>query len=112
MKFVGFRRKWMLAGFAAAFLIGDMFLAVRGAAVSSVEFLYGVAGFSLTQVFWTVGQLREARRSDRLCQGAADLRRRVGRRRFSVREETPDEVRVRYLEHRVRAVAGDFYLGH
>ena len=51
----------MLAGFAAAFLIGDMFLAVRGAAVSSVEFLYGVAGFSLAQVLWTVGQLREAK---------------------------------------------------
>ena len=47
-----FRRAWMLAGFAAAFLIGDMFLAVRGAAVSSVEFLYGVAGFSLAQVLW------------------------------------------------------------
>jgi len=36
----------MLAGFAAAFLVGDMFLAVRGAATTSVEFLYGVAGFS------------------------------------------------------------------
>ena len=57
----GFRRRWMLAGFAAAFLIGDMFLAVRGAATTSVEFLYGVAGFSLAQVFWTIGQLREAR---------------------------------------------------
>lgn len=51
----------MLAGFAAAFLVGDMFLAVRGASTRSVEFLYGVAGFSLAQVFWTIGQLREAR---------------------------------------------------
>ena len=51
----------MLAGFAAAFLIGDMFLAVRGAATTSVEFLYGVSGFSLAQTFWTTGQLREAR---------------------------------------------------
>ena len=51
----------MLAGFAAAFLVGDMFLAVRGAATTSVEFLYGVAGFSLAQTFWTTGQLREAR---------------------------------------------------
>ena len=58
---MGYRRKMMLAGFAAAFLVGDMFLAVRGASVKSVEFLYGVAGFSLAQVFWTVGQLREAR---------------------------------------------------
>ena len=31
------RRLWMLAGFAAAFLVGDMFLAVRGAATTSVE---------------------------------------------------------------------------
>ena len=61
MKAVGFRRKWMLAGFAAAFLIGDMFLAVRGVSASSVEFLCGVAGFSLAQAFWTVGQLREAK---------------------------------------------------
>ena len=51
----------MLAGFAAAFLIGDMFLAVRGASSRSVEFLYGVAGFSLAQMFWTIGQLREVR---------------------------------------------------
>ena len=58
MKYDSFRRLWMLAGFAAAFLIGDMFLAVRGAATTSVEFLYGVAGFSLAQVFWTAGQLR------------------------------------------------------
>ena len=41
-----YRRLWMLAGFAAASLVGDMFLAVRGAATTSVEFLYGVAGFS------------------------------------------------------------------
>ena len=51
----------MLAGFAAAFFIGDFFLAVRGASSKSVEFLFGVAGFSLAQVFWTVGQLREAK---------------------------------------------------
>ena len=57
----GFRRRWMFAGFAAAFLIGDMFLAVRGASVKSVEFLFGVAGFSLAQIFWTAGQLREAK---------------------------------------------------
>ena len=57
----GFRRRWMLAGFAAAFLIGDMFLAVRGASVESVEFLFGVAGFALAQMLWTAGQLREAK---------------------------------------------------
>lgn len=61
----------MLAGFAAAFLIGDMFLAVRGAATTSVEFLYGVAGFSLAQVFWTIGQLREARPDIRVFFAAA-----------------------------------------
>ena len=61
----------MLAGFAAAFLIGDMFLAVRGAATTSVEFLYGVAGFSLAQVFWTLGQLREARPDIRVFFAAA-----------------------------------------
>ena len=51
----------MLAGLAAAILIGDLFLAVRGAATTSVEFLYGVAGFALAHVFRTIGQLREAR---------------------------------------------------
>ena len=56
-----FRAGWMLAGFAAALLIGDMFLAVRGASPRSVEFLFGVAGFSLAQICWTVAQLREAR---------------------------------------------------
>ncbi|MBR3221551.1 MAG: hypothetical protein IKF72_04895 [Kiritimatiellae bacterium] len=61
----------MLAGFAAALLIGDMFLAVRGAATTSVEFLYGVAGFSLAQVFWTIGQLREARPDVRVLLAAA-----------------------------------------
>ena len=66
-----FRRSWMLVGFAAAFLIGDMFLAVRGAAVSSMEFLYGVAGFSLAQIFWTAGQLREAKPDGRVFLAAA-----------------------------------------
>ena len=61
----------MLAGFAAAFLIGDMFLAVRGAATTSVEFLYGVAGFSLAQMLWTIGQLREARPDIRVFLAAA-----------------------------------------
>lgn len=61
----------MLAGFAAAFLIGDMFLAVRGAATTSVEFLYGVAGFSLAQMLWTIGQLREARPDIRVFFAAA-----------------------------------------
>ena len=51
----------MLAGFAAAFFIGDLFLAVRGAPSKSIEFLFGVAGFSLAQIFWTLGQLREAK---------------------------------------------------
>ena len=51
----------MLAGFAAAFFIGDLFLAVRGASSKSIEFLFGVAGFSLAQIFWTLGQLREAK---------------------------------------------------
>ena len=71
MKYDSFRRKWMLAGFAAAFLVGDIFLAVRGAATTSVEFLYGVAGFSLAQVFWTIGQLREARPDVRVFLAAA-----------------------------------------
>ena len=65
------RRTWMLAGFTAAFLIGDMFLAVRGASVRSIEFLYGVAGFSLAQAFWTIGQLREARPDVRVFLAAA-----------------------------------------
>ena len=61
----------MLAGFVAAFLIGDMFLAVRGAYVRSPEFLYGVAGFSLAQILWTVGQLREAKPDCRIVFAAA-----------------------------------------
>ena len=65
------RRWWMLAGFVAAFLIGDLFLAVRGAATTSVEFIYGVAGFSLAQAFWTIGQLREARPNVRVFLAAA-----------------------------------------
>ena len=64
------RRRWMLAGFTAAFCIGDVFLAVRGASSSSVEFLYGVVGFSLAQIFWTVGQLREARPNWRILAAA------------------------------------------
>ena len=66
-----FRRRWMLGGFAAAFLIGDYFLAVRGASVKSAEFLYGVAGFSLAQILWTAGQLREARPDWRIFLAAA-----------------------------------------
>ncbi len=50
----------MLAGFAAAGM-GDWFLAVKGAPSRSPEFLCGVACFSLAQVLWAVGQLREAR---------------------------------------------------
>ena len=38
MKFqLSYRRKWMLTGFAAAFFIGDLFLAVRGASAKSIE---------------------------------------------------------------------------
>jgi len=69
--FLTARRCWMLAGFAAAFLIGDMFLAVRGASARSVEFLFGVAGFSLAQLFWTAGQLREAKPDLRVFVAAA-----------------------------------------
>ena len=59
----GFRRKWMLAGFAAAFLVGDLFLTFlkAGSDMDSAGYVIGVAGFALAQVFWTIGQLREAR---------------------------------------------------
>jgi len=63
---VGFRRKWMLAGFAAAFLVGDMLLYVREAQPSSVEFLFGVAGYALAHLFWMAGQLREVRPDGRV----------------------------------------------
>lgn len=66
-----YRQCWMLAGFAAAVLIGDLFLAVRGAATTSVEFIYGIAGFALAHVFRTVGQLREARPDWRVALAAA-----------------------------------------
>ena len=68
---VGFRRAWMLAGFAAAFLIGDMLLYVREAKPSSVEFLVGVAGYALAHLFWMAGQLREARPDVRVFLAAA-----------------------------------------
>ena len=58
-----YRRKWMLAGFAAAFLVGDLFLTFlkAGSDMDSAGYVIGVAGFALAQVFWTIGQLREAR---------------------------------------------------
>ena len=68
-----YRRAWMLAGFAFAILVGDMFLAIIGASTKSVEFLYGVAGFSLAQVCWTVAQLREARPDRRVFFALAAL---------------------------------------
>ena len=61
----------MLLGFAAAFLIGDMFLVVRGAKPSSIEFLFGVAGFALAHLFRMAGQLREARPDGRVCLAVA-----------------------------------------
>ena len=65
---IGFRRKWMLAGFAATFLIGDLFLTFlkAGADMDSAGYLIGVAGFALAQIFWMVGQLREARPDGRV----------------------------------------------
>ena len=68
-----YRRAWMLAGFAFAILVGDMFLAIIGASTKSVEFLYGVAGFSMAQICWTVGQLREARPDRRVFFALAAL---------------------------------------
>ena len=50
----------MSAGFAAA-LAGDYFLAYLAAPRSSPEFLAGVACFTLAQILWAAGQLREAR---------------------------------------------------
>jgi hypothetical protein len=50
----------MAAGFAAA-LAGDFFLVVKASAKGSPGFLAGVACFSLAQILWTCGQMREAR---------------------------------------------------
>ena len=63
MQMKTYRLRWMLAGFAAAFLIGNLFLTFlkAGSDMHSVGYVIGVAGFVLAQVFWTVGQLREAR---------------------------------------------------
>ena len=60
----------MLAGFAAA-LAGDWLLAVRGASRTSPEFLHGVLCFSLAQILWSAGQLREARPNLRVFAAAA-----------------------------------------
>ena len=61
--FLSYRRKWMLAGFSAAILVGDLFLTFlkAGSDMDSAGYVIGVAGFALAQVFWTVGQLRESR---------------------------------------------------
>ena len=63
MQMKTYRLRWMLAGFAAAFLIGNLVLTFlkAGSDMHSVGYVIGVAGFVLAQVFWTVGQLREAR---------------------------------------------------
>lgn len=63
---LSYRRRWMLAGFAAAFLVGDMLLYVREAQPSSIEFLFGVAGYALAHLFWMVGQLRDVRPDGRV----------------------------------------------
>ena len=60
MRWLSYRRLWMLAGFVAAGA-GDWFLAIKGAPRASAEFLYGVLCFSLAQACWAAGQLREAR---------------------------------------------------
>ena len=65
-----YRRFWMLTGFVAA-LAGDWLLAIRGAPRSSPEFLGGVLCFSLAQILWSVGQLREARPDGRVFAAAA-----------------------------------------
>ena len=57
---MSYRRFWMLAGFFAAGA-GDWFLAIKGATRASAEFLCGVLCFTLAQVCWSAGQLREAR---------------------------------------------------
>ena len=64
------RRLWMMAGFAAA-LAGDFFLVAKASAKGSPGFLAGVACFSLAQILWTCGQLREARPDLRAFAAAA-----------------------------------------
>ena len=46
------RTYWLAWIGLAATLAGDYFLAIKGAPLHSVEFLYGVAGFSVAQGFW------------------------------------------------------------
>ena len=70
MRFLSRRRLWMAAGFAAA-LAGDFFLVVKASAKGSPGFLAGVACFSLAQILWTCGQLREARPDLRAFAAAA-----------------------------------------
>ena len=60
MSLLTYRRKWMLAGFLAAFA-GDWLLAIRGSPTRSPGFLAGVACFAAAHILWSVGQLREAR---------------------------------------------------
>ena len=53
------RRKLMLLGFGAAFA-GDWFLAIRGGARGSSDFLAGVAAFAAAQILWMLAHRREA----------------------------------------------------
>ena len=46
------RTYWLAWCGLAATLVGDYFLAIKGAPLHTVEFLYGVAGFSVAQGCW------------------------------------------------------------
>ena len=66
------RPYWLAWCGLAATMIGDYFLAVKGAPLHSREFLLGVAGFSLAQLLWIVFFMRRhARWSRRVAAGLA-----------------------------------------
>jgi len=63
------RTYWLAWTGLAATMIGDYFLALKGAPLHSVGFLYGVAGFSLAHLCWIGFLSRHARWSPRIAFG-------------------------------------------
>lgn len=63
------RSHWLAWCGLGATMVGDYFLAVRGASLTSREFLFGVGGFSLAQLLWILFLRRHAQWSRRIAAG-------------------------------------------
>ena len=63
------RSYWLAWCGLGATMVGDYFLAVKGASLNSREFLFGVGGFSLAQLLWIAFLRRHAQWSRRIAAG-------------------------------------------